>query len=278
MDPTRRNIARGMLGLVVAGSTGAFGAMNQASSLLAGSSKARFKLGIGSYTYRSLSPEEMVRRLKQMKIDVIELSHPQFWAGAKNEDFASAAKLFKTNGIRVVSWFGPEIKNAQDVQRVVELAKILGVQHVSGDASGDGLKAVDEAFQKNNLYYGIHNHFFKRRKFQYESPEDILKALSATSQHVGSTLDTGHMTSCGYDPVDAFLKLKDRIRVIHLKDIEAPGNDQNVVFGTGKAKPDAVVKTLLKEGYAGLVAIEYEEEKNLQPDVEKCVQFVRARL
>jgi sugar phosphate isomerase/epimerase len=278
MDPTRRNFARGMLGLLVAGGTRAFGPKNQASALLAASSKARFKLGIGSYTYRSLSPEEMVRRLKQMKIDAIELSHPQFWSGARNEDFASAAKLFKSNGIQVVSWFGPEIKNSQDAQRVVELAKILGVQHVSGDASGDGLKAVDEAFQKNHLYYGIHNHFFKGRKFQYESPEDVLKALSATSKHVGSTLDTGHMTSCGYDPVDAFLKLKDRIRVIHLKDIEAPGDDQNVVFGTGKAKPDAVIKTLTKEGYAGLVAIEYEDEKNLQPDVDKCVQFVRARI
>jgi sugar phosphate isomerase/epimerase len=85
------------------------------------------------------------------------------------------------------------------------------------------------------------------------------------------------MVSCGYDPVEAFLKLKDRIRVMHLKDIEAPGNDQNVVFGSGKGKPDEVLKTIMKESYSGLVAIEYEDERNLEADVEQCVKFVRER-
>lgn len=276
MSVTRRDFAKNLLGLAV---VGGFDTSFARFRTVSASFKAKFKLGIGSYTYRSLSLEEMIRRLKQMKIDAIELSQPPFWdPHAKKEDFVAAAKLFQKNRIQLISWFGPEIKNAQEAERVVELAKILGVQHVSGDSAGDGLKAVDEVFQKHNLYFGIHNHFFKGGKFRYESPEDVLKVLSTTSKHVGSTLDTGHMTSCGYDPVEAFLKLKDRVRVIHLKDIEASGNDQNVVFGTGKAKPGAFLKTLIGTEYSGFVAIEYEEEKNLQADVEKCVQFVRERI
>jgi sugar phosphate isomerase/epimerase len=279
MKLTRRNFSKYLLGLSAASTAHALMPGIQSVSGLAASAITKFKLGIGTYTFRSLTLEEMVRQLKQLKIDAIELSQKPFWdIQTTKEEFAGAAKLFQENGIQIVSWFGPEIKNSQDAQWIVEMAKTLGVQHVSGDASGEGLKAIDEAFQKNNLYYGIHNHFFKGKKFKYESPEDILRVLSTTSKHVGSTLDTGHMVSCGHDPIQAFLKLKDRIRVIHLKDIEAPGNDQNVVFGTGKAKPDVVLKTLIQEGYSGLVAIEYEDEKNLQADVEKCVKFVRERI
>ena len=275
---TRRNFTRNVLALAAAGSLSALARKSPLSSLMASAPNAKFKLGIGSYTFRSLSPEEMIKRLKQLRIAYIELSHPQFMLPqAKQEDFGPLAKLFNAGGIQVISWYGSSIKNSEEARKVAEMAKILGVQHVSGDARGDGLKAVDDAFQKNNLYFGIHNHFFRERKFEYQSPEDILKALSTTSNHVGATLDTGHMVSCGHDPVEAFLKLKDRIRVMHLKDIEAPGNDQNVVFGSGKGKPDEVLKTIMKESYSGLVAIEYEDERNLEADVEQCVKFVRER-
>jgi len=274
---TRRNFARNLLA-VAGASICAVEKKSPLSSLLAVPPNTKFNLGIGSYTFRSLSPEEMIKRLKQLKIAYIELSHPQFMLPqAKKEDFGPLAKLFKAGGIQVSSWYGSTIRNSEEARRVVEMARILGVQHVSGDASGDGLKAVDDEFQRNNLYFGIHNHFFRERKFEYQSPEDVLKALSLTSKHVGATLDTGHMVSCGYDPVEAFLKLKDRIRVMHLKDIQTPGNDQNVVFGNGKGKPDEVLKTIIKEGYAGLVAIEYEDERNLQADVEQCVKYVRER-
>ncbi len=274
MNANRRHFVQSLLSLAVATFV-----ENQVTTLWAASPKPKFKLGIGTYTYRSLSLEETVRRLKRLKIDAIELSHVQFIdPNAKKEDFAAAGNLFKMSGIEVVSWFGPEITNTKEAERVAQLAKVLGTRHVSGDAAGDGLKAVDEVFQKHNLYYGIHNHVFHGRKFHYESPEDVLKALSATSNHVGATLDTGHMVSCGYDPVDAFVKLKDRIRVIHLKDIQAPGDDKNVVFGTGKGMTDAVLRKLIQEGYDGLVAIEYEEERNLQADVEACVKFARDRI
>ena len=149
MKLTRRNFSKYLLGLSAASSVHAL------MPNLAGSSTPKFKLGIGTYTFRSLTPEEMVHQLKQLKIDAVELSQKPFWdIQTKKEEFAVAATLFKENGIRIVSWFGPEIKSSQDAQWVVEMAKTLGVQHVSGDASGEGLKAVDEAFQKNNLYYG----------------------------------------------------------------------------------------------------------------------------
>ena len=239
----------------------------------------KFTLGIGSYTYRKLSPEEMTDRLHHLQIDSIELSHPQtMLPRAKVEDFGPLAELFEKGKIQVRSWFCSTVKSRDDIQKVLEISKIMGVRHLSGDASGDALHAFDEALQKNRLYFGIHNHFFKDRRYEYESPEDLLKALSTTSDHVGATLDTGHMVSCGHDPIEAFHRLKHRIQVIHLKDVEGPGTDKNVLFGTGKGKPGEFVKMLSREKFGGLVAIEYEEGEDPQEDVEKCVKFVRSKV
>ena len=241
------------------------------------STKGKFTLGIGSYTFRKLSPDLMIERLQLLQIDTIELSHPQtMLPRARVEDFGQLSKLFKKGNIQVRSWYCAGVKSYDDIQKVLEIAKVLGIQHVSGDTTGDSLLALDEAFQKNGLYFGIHNHFFKDRKFEYQSPEDFLKVFSKTSDHIGVTLDTGHMVSCGYDPIEAFQRLKPRVQLIHLKDVVGPGTDKNVLFGTGKGKPAEMVKMLVQERFDGLVAIEYEEGEDPQEDVEKCVKFVRA--
>jgi sugar phosphate isomerase/epimerase len=89
-------------------------------------------------------------------------------------------------------------------------------------------------------------------------------------------MDTGHMASCGYDPVQALDKLWARLQLVHLKDVERVGDDKNVVLGTGIAKSKAVIASLARRGYGGLVAIEYEgEPQNPQPDVVRCVEFAR---
>ncbi len=239
------------------------------------SADAKFTLGIGSYTYRKFSPEAMIDRLHRLQINTIELSHPQsMLPKAKVEDFGPLAELFRNGNIQVRSWYCGGVKTPDDVQKVVEIAKILGIQHVSGDATGDSLQALDRAFQKNGLYFGIHNHFFKDRKFEYQSPEDFQKVFSITSDHIGATLDTGHMVSCGYDPIEAFHRLMPRVQLIHLKDVAAPGTDRNVPFGTGKGETGKMVKMLVQEKFGGLVAIEYEEGDDPQEEVEKCVKFV----
>ena len=92
-----------------------------------------------------------------------------------------------------------------------------------------------ERFSQEGLTFGIHNHYFKQ-KFAYESPEDVLKALAGRSKTMGSTLDVGHIASCGYDTVDAVRKLAPYLKMVHLKDVRASGGEDNVLLGQGIAK------------------------------------------
>lgn len=54
------------------------------------------------------------------------------------------------------------------------------------------------------------------------------------------------------------------------------GDDRNVILGTGIAKSKAVIETLEKRGFTGLVAIEYEASvEDPQPDVARGAKFAR---
>ena len=239
--------------------------------------KAGFKLGIGTYTFRGVTEEQMIEYLKALRINQIELSSPNYFLPTVRLNAVQSlhAKLDQ-GGIKAVSYFSGDVKTQEDLDETVTMAKALGVRHVSGSAVGDALKMVDTRFTRERMRFGIHNHWFRGRKFTYESPEDLLHAFTTVSETVGATLDAGHMASCGYDPIDALNKLWPRLQIVHLKDVQSSGDDKNVVLGTGIAKSREVIKFLEKHGFTGLVAVEYEASpKNPLPDVTRSVAFAR---
>ena len=247
---------------------GGFHAMAHAS--------ARLRIGIGTYTYHSLSMDDMIERLTALQITEIEMSRGEFMLMKPPADdmCRSARKGFDRAGIRCVSYYTATIKDDRDLDYAVRFAKLLGSTNITGDATGDMLRKIDERLSREGLTFGIHNHYFKQ-KFAYESPDDVLKALAGRSKTMGATLDVGHIASCGYDTVEAVRKLAPFLRVVHLKDVAAAGGEDNVLIGQGIAKIPAVMEELHKVSFRGLVAIEYEKEGDVDADVKREVEFAR---
>lgn len=238
---------------------------------------APFVLGIGTYTYRGVTKDAMIEDLKALNIQEIELSNPDYMLpGVKLESARSIRKKLDREGITPVSFFCAHIRNSDDINLTVKVARTLGVKHVSGWSEGQTLKMVDSRFTREGLKFGIHNHWFRGQQFEYESPSQLLRALGNVSDTVGVTLDTGHMASCGYDPVQALETLWSRVQLVHLKDVARKNDDQNVILGRGIARCKAVIELLKKRRFTRLVAIEYEAHpQNPQPDMIRCVDFVR---
>lgn len=238
---------------------------------------ARFPLGFSTYTFRGVSVAQMISDLRTLKVREIELSNPQFMPPAVTmEAIMSIRTQLEQGGIRPVSWFGGEIASQSDLDRTIAMARALGTRHVSGWAVGDHLKAVDARFTQEGMKFGIHNHWIRGQRFAYQSPEDLLKAFAETSDTVGATLDIGHMASCGYDPVQALIKVWPRLQLVHLKDVKRAGDDLNVPLGTGIAKNREVIALLKKRRFSNLVAIEYEANPNdPMPVVRLDVEFAR---
>jgi sugar phosphate isomerase/epimerase len=257
----------------------AFTAAMIASSGMALQAATKLNLGIGLYTYHSLSIDDTIVQLKRLKIKEIEMSLGKFMLFSKPapETFEAAKSKFDAAGIKCVSYYTATIKTDTDLDNAVRFAKLLGSTNITGDATGDILKRIDERLTAEGLTFGIHNHYFKT-KFAYESPEDVLAALAGRSKTMGASLDIGHIASCGFDTVDAVRKLAPYLRMVHLKDVQASGGEVNVLLGQGIAKIPEVMRELKKVNYTGLVAIEYEHDGPVEEDIRKEVEFARKLL
>jgi sugar phosphate isomerase/epimerase len=186
---------------------------------------------------------------------------------------SARAKLDRA-GIRCVSYYPATIKAPQALDDTVRFAKLLGAGNVSGDATGEMRRRIDEPFTREGLSFGIHNHFFQE-KFPFESPDDVANALAGLSQTMGATVDVGQFASCGYDPVTALRTLAPRLKLVHLKDVKASGGEENVLLGNGVAKIPEVLRELRLLGFQGLVAIEHEKEGRVEEDVRREVEYAR---
>jgi sugar phosphate isomerase/epimerase len=239
----------------------------------------KLNLGIGTYTYHSLSIDDMIVQLKRLEIREIEMSRGEFMLFSKPtpEKFQSVRTKLDSAGIRCVSYYTATIKDNNDLDNAIRFAHLLGSRNITGDATGDILNRIDERLTIEGLTFGIHNHYFKQ-KFAYESPEDVLRALEGRSRTMGASLDIGHIASCGYDTVDAVRKLAPHLKMVHLKDIQASGGEVNVLLGKGIARIPEVMGELRKVGYGGLVAIEYEHEGPVEEDVRIEVEYARKLL
>jgi sugar phosphate isomerase/epimerase len=266
---TRRSFGRALVGGAV-----------MAGAYRAAALAAKLNLGIGTYTYHSLSMDDMIVQLKRLQIEEIEMSRGEFMLLSKPAPalFESARGKFDRAGIRCVSYYAATIRNEPELETAIRGAKALGSRNITGDATGDILKRIDERCTQEGLTFGIHNHFFKGRKFPYESPDDVLATLNGLSKTMGATLDTGQFASCGYNPVDAVRKLAPHLRMVHLKDIQAAGDEVNVLLGQGIAHIPEVIAELKRIDYGGLVAIEYEHQGPVEEDARTEVEYVRKLL
>ena len=238
---------------------------------------AKLNVGIGTYSYHNLSMDEMIVQLNALRVGEIEMSRGEFMLmnHPTEELFRSARTKLDRAGIRCVSYYTATIKEDQDLENAVRFAMLLGSSNVTGDATGSILNRIDRRFTQEQLTFGIHNHYFKGEKFAYESPEDVLSALAGLSKTVGATADVGHFASCGHDPVDAVRKLGPRLILVHLKDIQAVDGEVNVLLGTGISKISAVMQELHRQNFAGLVAVEYEKEGDVNDDMRQDMEFAR---
>ena len=237
----------------------------------------RLNIGIGTYSYHNLSMDQMIVQLRALGVREIEMSRGEFMLmNHPTEDLFRAARAkFDQAGIKCLSYYSATIKEDADLENAVRFAAILGAGNVTGDATGGILTRIDQRLTQEKLTFGIHNHYFKGQRFAYESPDDVLNALKSLSLTIGATADVGHFASCGHDPVDALRKLGPRLKLVHLKDIQAVEGEVNVLLGAGISKIPDVMKELQRQNFTGLVAVEYEKEGDVNEDMKQDLEIAR---
>jgi inosose dehydratase len=268
-----RSLTRRALGRLAAAS---LSAAQVPAALGAPADSFHLNIGVGTFSYHLLSLDAMIVELTANKIREIEMSRGEFMLmKPPTQEMVETARLkLDAAGIRCVSYYTATIKNQTDLDCALRNAKIFGASNVSGDATGPILHEIDRQFTQAKLTFGIHNHWFPQ-KFPYESSDDVLRALSTVSPTIGSTLDVGQMAACGHDPLDAIRRLQSRLKLVHLKDVQAVGAEHNVLFGTGIANIPGVIQELKTIRFAHLVAVEFEKDTNDNEDMREQLAYAR---
>jgi sugar phosphate isomerase/epimerase len=247
--------------------------------------KLDWKLSVQHYTYRNFSVFEAMDMSAAVGLRYFEvrsnLKLGPKWPG-KNADEAmpeDASKEFKAKlvdrGLSIPSVFGEFNGKPNQAKRLFEFWKNLGTEIIVAEPPADSFDMLEKLCEEYKMKLAIHNH--QRTKSEYWSPDIVLGVCANRSKLIGWCADVGQWARSGLDPVECLRKLEGRVINYHLKDVLKKGDldSRNTVMGEGEADCANTLKELKRQGYQGVIAIDFEHDTPaLQKDMVKNVDFV----
>lgn len=140
------------------------------------------------------------------------------------------------------------------------------------------LNAAGEACKKANLQLAYHNHDFEFADHGGKTGYDVMTEETESSL-VKWELDIFWAVYAGLDPVQLFTKLKGRVPMWHVKDMDKANRKQNTEVGNGTIDWKRIFKAARTSGMTNFFV---EQENNYVPDpvksVENSINYIKANL
>ena len=190
--------------------------------------------------------------------------------GAINKEQAKELKMkMDANGIKASSIGSPigkidisdADKHVELLKSVVETAKILECDKIrcfsffnaynERNAVMENLHKMAEYAEKNDILL-LHENEKEIYGDTIERVEDIFATIK--SDNFKAVFDAANFIQCGENPNDAFLRVFDNIRYMHIKDAKKDGTV--VPAGSGEADYKMILKKLYDTNYNGFLSLE----------------------
>jgi len=265
-----------------------------------------------------LPPDRVLAEMRALEIVATE-SGPDGYLGY---DPAAARELLDRNDLQLVGGFLPVVlhdpaaleASLAKVHRASSLFADLGATVLCSaavvdddwsaridldDAQWDhlleALSVVDEAAAEHGVTHVLHPHW----RTVVERDEDVQRVLRDST--VGLCLDTGHLTLGGSDPLAIAREFADRVRHVHLKDVDAAvaarlrSGELDLMaavqaglfqpLGAGDVAVGEIVAALEESGYNGWYVLEQDTAivdaipspgQGPIDDVRRSVEFLQA--
>ena len=284
-DMSRRDFLQastiGGAGLLFASMSGAgpTAASAAASSQADGSYYGGFKMAIQSYSLRTYPVDVAIDKTRQLGLKYWESFDRHLPMTDDSARIADYKKKLASAGIELLAYgvvrFGAD---AAASRKVFEFAKAVGLWSISADPEPAALDNLDKLVEEFGIRIAIHNHGPRSR---YDKIDDCLRAMKNHHRLIGACVDTGHYLRSSEDPVAAIKAFGARTYGVHVKDVKATpdGKKHFCVLGEGDLDLAGALTRLRRLDYQGCLALEYEEsETNPVPDIERCLQAMRATI
>lgn len=233
-------------------------------------------IGIAGYTFLEYKDniDKVIEVMKAVDVKNISLKNFQFPYDSNQQHVDEVIGKFKSAGITVYGLGVIYLKTEKEVDNAFNYAQMAGVKIIIAAPDLAVLNYVEKKAKEYAIKVAIHNHGPEDKLFP--DIDSIFDKIKAMDPIMGICLDIGHTFRCGHDPAAMFLKFKDRIYDMHIKDVDEPvEKGQNVVNGRGKMDFVNLAKALNKSGYSGMCSLEYEQKGDPGMGVAESVGFFK---
>ena len=259
---TRREfiqIASTATAALLAGTPDIFGAADgkPAQSKLTG--KIQFDLGLASYTLRNFKLDQVLAMTRRVGLKYIALKSVHLPLESTKAEIEAVATKVKDAGLELYGGGVIYMKNEAEVNQAFDYAKAAGIKVIIGAPQPELLALVNKKVQQYDIKLAIHNHGPGDKT--YPTPASAYEKIKDLDKRVGLCDDIGHTQRSGVDPSESAIEFADRLLDVHIKDVsQATAKGQGVEVGRGVIDIPRYLRTLIKVGYTGVVAFEYEKD------------------
>lgn len=197
------------------------------------------------------------------------------WQAASDAYLEAVKASCQKHGLQITSYAGGlSIKSADDVDKMFGFMKRLGAPMFAGGMYGvsdaELAPMVEDSAQKHGVLWAFENHP------QKTSAEILAKIGGGKYEHCGVALDTGWCGTQGLDALEAVKAVREKLFILHLKDITEVGKHDTCEIGKGIVPCEGVVRFLKDDGWNGTICIEHEPyDRDPLPEVERSLTLVK---
>jgi inosose dehydratase len=237
-----------------------------------------FQLGVASYSFREFSQEQVLDMTLRCGINRISFKSMHLPLDSNTETIKKAVALCKEKGITLYGGGVIYMKTKEEVDQAFEYAKAAGMEMIIGVPNHELLDYVEGKVKEYNIKVAIHNH--GPGDLVYPSAESAYVLIKNRDKRMGLCIDIGHTKRIGRDPEQDLKDFFDRVFDVHIKDVtKAEKDGTTCIIGHGVINFPSFLKSVIKLGYKGTLALEYEAEgKDPLPGMMESFGYVRGVL
>jgi hypothetical protein len=236
------------------------------------------QLALASYTLRNFDLEQALTMTQRVGLAAICLKSCHLPLDAAPEQIQAAAAQVKAAGLALYGGGVITMENEAQVHQAFEYAKTAGMVRIMADPALSMLPLIHDKVQQYDIQVCIHNHGPGDQ--DYATPDLAYQHIRSLDPRIGLCHDVGHTVRCGKDPAALSQQCADRLLDVHIKDVTAAtAQGECTPCGRGILDLPGLLRTLIKIGYAGYLAFEYEQEPaDPLPGLAECVGYIRGIL
>jgi sugar phosphate isomerase/epimerase len=247
---------------------------------------AGFKLGVASYSLRSMTRTKAIAALKELDVKFINIKEFHSKIKVAPEEWVVARKEFEDAGIQILGGGNITFKTEEEAEMKLnfDYAKAMGFPLIVMAPTVKNLPIIEKYVKKYNIKAAIHNHGPEDKIFP--TPQSVLKEVKNMDPRMGLCIDIGHTARAGVDILESIKEAGSRLHDMHVKDLREPmakdekvAKESQVSVGQGVLPVAKMFKLLKSIKYSGAVMLEYEINANDPlPGMKESFAYMRGIL